>query len=111
MLENFVTFMKKNLRNSDMIIRYGGEEFVFIINKTSKDNTLKLIEKAKKDIEDLRIEHSFSGTSKYITMSFGVMSVDEYRNDISSQNFLNMADLALYNSKKNGKNMITFESI
>lgn len=98
-------------RQADVVARYGGEEFVFIINGISRDNTLKLIQKAKKDIEELKIEHSFSGISKYITISFGVVSIDKYRNDISSQDLLNMADLALYNSKKNGKNMITFESI
>ena len=98
-------------RQTDIVARYGGEEFVFILSGVSKDNALKLIQKAKKDIEDLKIEHLFSGSSKYITMSFGVVRIDINSNNISAEDLLNMADLALYNSKKNGKNMITFESI
>lgn len=98
-------------RQTDIVVRYGGEEFVFILTATPKENLLKLVQKAKQEIEDLKIEHSFSNVSKYITMSFGVACVDIGKRKISAQELLNVADLALYKSKDNGKNMITFETL
>lgn len=98
-------------RQTDIVARYGGEEFVFILIATPKDSALKLAQKAKKDIEELNIEHSFSDISKFITMSFGVVHVDILRREISVRELLNIADSALYKSKKNAKNMITFENV
>jgi diguanylate cyclase (GGDEF)-like protein/PAS domain S-box-containing protein len=98
-------------RQTDIVARYGGEEFVFILVATPKESAFKLTQKAKKDIEELSIEHSFNGISKFITISFGVVHKDIQKREISVSELLNIADSALYKSKENGKNMITFENI
>lgn len=95
-------------RQIDIVARYGGEEFVFILSATSKDDTLKLVQKAKDKIELLDIEHKESKISSHITLSFGVICGIPKQTD-SSFEWLQMADKALYESKQSGRNYITIK--
>jgi|GEM_PF-710304 len=96
-------------REIDIVARYGGEEFVFILSNITKKDALKLIKNAKQHIEDLHIEHKNSKTLSYITMSFGVVFNAIIDKKETEQSLLKIADKALYESKHNGRNQITFK--
>ena len=94
-LKEFANVVKQNIRNSDIFARIGGEEFVLILPHTSYESALKVAEKLRKAIE----KHDFKG--KKITASFGV---SEFEGDL--QMAIEIADEALYEAKRNGRNQV-----
>lgn len=95
--------IKNNCRTSDIPSRFGGEEFAVILVETSKDGAFIYGEKIRKIVEDLK----FYSNNKEIkvTISAGIASYKESFPK-NSQDFLSMADKALYFSKQNGRNQI-----
>jgi len=108
--EVFRKFVDKNFK----VGRFGGDEFVFVIKNMNSEDTYKLVEKIKKEIDNIKV--NFNDNSISITMSFGIYTIsDLYDFKFSSLNdiiekrreLFNCADEALYESKRNGKNRIT----
>lgn len=96
-LKTFAKILKANIRESDKVFRWGGEEFI-IIAKTKLKNALTLTN----NIKD-KIATNLYCEQIQLTSSFGVCPID-------SQDFdaiINKADKALYQSKKNGRNRIS----
>ena len=87
------------LRDSDILARWGGEEFIILMPKADKNNSNKKAEKIRKIIES----YEFS-TIKKLTCSFGVT---QYRDGDTESSLFNGADEALYLSKSNGRNRVT----
>lgn len=97
-------------RPSDLVARYGGEEFVVILPETPLAGAIHIAEKLRRSIHDLRIIHSNSEVSEYITMSIGVAS--QVPNHTSSPKLLiELADQALYSAKQKGRNCIECSTI
>ena len=94
--------LKNNTRTTDFIGRWGGEEFIIICTKTKRIEALKVAENVKNIIESY---NNFKGIGN-ITASFGVTTFNE-SDTITS--FLSRVDDAMYHSKKQGKNRITFK--
>jgi len=90
--------MKSNMRESDVFARWGGEEFVILLNNTTLENAVKIIENFKNDIENL--EHKIAGK---ITASFGVTEV---KADDTIESMLKRSDDALYIAKASGRNCV-----
>ena len=89
--------MNKIARETDFIIRLGGEEFAIVLPNTHLEQAYQLAESLRKDIEMTN-----SPTNKTITVSAGV---GEYtNNDESITEFLHRIDQALYKAKTNGRN-------
>jgi len=101
---SLVSIFEKNIRQSDISVRFGGEEFVIILPNTNKDNTLKLAEKLRLDVE----KQNLKVIDKIIkfTISIGITIVN--KKDKTFESALSIADKALYKSKENGKNQISF---
>jgi len=95
----FSNLMEKTFRYSDFIFRYGGEEFIVIINRLSKADVVMVLERFRKVVE----EHGFSFGS--ITVSIGYTFVNP---KVSQRVLLEYADSALYAAKKNGRNRIEY---
>lgn len=89
----------RNIRTSDVLARWGGEEFVILVPESQPDDALKLADKLRIIVERYRFDRGFK-----ITCSFGVTHL---RNHEKSDDFINRADIALYQSKENGKNRVT----
>lgn len=85
-------------RESDFFARWGGEEFILLLNHTNLDDSMRVIEKFRKSIESIHIDQV--GT---ITASFGVT---EYRENDLLDEMIKRADDALYQAKDDGKNCI-----
>ncbi|TDT72259.1 diguanylate cyclase (GGDEF)-like protein [Hypnocyclicus thermotrophus] len=92
--------------NNEYIFRYGGEEFVILINNIDLDHTIKKVKLLQKNISKLNIKHKKSLVSDRITLSFGIINTP-YNNNINFLTLINMADTALYKSKKTGRNTFT----
>lgn len=97
-------------RSTDMVIRYGGEEFLVILPATTSDGGKKVAHKIQESLSEARIEHNSSDASSYVTFSIGMASmVPDPENNLDQ--LIEMADKALYQSKEDGRNRITVHKI
>ncbi len=99
-LQKVSKLISNQLRNIDIISRYGGEEFVVILPACSKEDVLKVIEQIRLLIESTSINVNDDKIS--ITISAGVASTPE----INAKKLLEKADEALYRAKENGRNQV-----
>lgn len=100
-LRQLATIMKTRSREIDICGRYGGEEFMIITNLKA-DDALRYATKLHTAIE----EHPFKNgsTNIKVTVSIGIA---EYRSDVKiKQQLIERADNALYQAKKDGRNLI-----
>ncbi len=92
--------IKDHLRKSDLLIRYGGEEFVLLLPGTAKDKAVSTAERVRCIIED--IPFYWEGDSFNVTISLGVST---YPEDVKKYyDLLNVADKRLLQAKETGKN-------
>jgi diguanylate cyclase (GGDEF)-like protein len=96
--------IRENCRLSDIPCRYGGEEFCIILPDTDIKGALIFAEKLRNKIADLKINY-LDNILKY-TVSLGVVSFCN-NNPSDKQEFVAMADKALYQSKNTGRNRTT----
>lgn len=97
-LKELVSEISKFSRDDDILIRWGGEEFILIMKIKSENDLLKVLEHLRIRIE----KHIFKKVGK-VTCSFGVTLYENYE-DIEST--IKRADLGLYESKAKGKNQV-----
>nr|WP_274600921.1 diguanylate cyclase [Clostridium yunnanense] len=103
-LKEVASILKASSRSFDVISRNGGEEFTVILLDCGKDNAIKIAEKIRTNIE----KHSFILSNEheiYVTVSIGTASFPESTGDI--KRLYELADEALYESKKTGKNKVS----
>lgn len=98
-LNQFGTLLKQ-LRVSDIAGRYGGEEFAVILPNSSLEESLQVSERLRKEIEKFQFDHIDT-----CTVSIGIALLDKNFED--AYQWLNAADKALYQSKKEGRNRVT----
>jgi diguanylate cyclase (GGDEF)-like protein len=97
------------LRNSDTIVRWGGEEFLVITWQKKRAFSFELAERMRKRIEDFEFKIDENITIQK-TVSVGFAHFPFIPNDIKTINWshvVSLADSALYISKNNGRNMST----
>ncbi len=92
--------LRGTLRESDGCGRYGGEEFLLILPESDSENACFLAERTRKNIEALKIAEIDEIS---ITASFGVAVFDP---DYPDENLISLADKALYEAKKAGRNRV-----
>jgi diguanylate cyclase (GGDEF)-like protein len=93
------------MRKSDIICRYGGEEFIATMAFTDIARAYKQAERFRNMIADLRLPHAYSGIEPYITVSVGVAGFIPTEED-SPKLLIEMADKALYAAKEGGRNKV-----
>ncbi|MDD3437609.1 MAG: GGDEF domain-containing protein [Candidatus Gastranaerophilales bacterium] len=106
-LKTIANVIKRELRESDIASRYGGEEFSVLLPFTKIDEAYAVAERLRKAVEETSIEvqDEKDNTLKVsVTISLGVY---EYRENDSPQEFYQKADKALYESKTTGRNKIS----
>lgn len=97
-LISFAKLLKEELRESDIVARWGGEEFIILIPSQTEDIAIKIAEKMRKSIE----ESSFLKIGT-VTASFGVTHYIDYD---TKKSIFKRADEALYKAKQNGRNCV-----
>lgn len=89
--------IKRNVRDSDIVGRYGGEEFMVIFTGTSLENAAIVAERIRKAIAEFPFPQAVS-----VTISGGIKQFENQ----NIRDLINQADKNLYKSKHNGKNQI-----
>jgi len=93
----------KQYRITDILGRYGGEEFGILLLDTTTEMALSLAENLSKELANTPIIHDKKEIK--ITLSFGITQINESFK--SHDQWIDMADKALYQSKQNGRNQAT----
>lgn len=102
-----VSKLLKNIlkRQNDFVVRWGGEEFMVILNNINENNTIKIAEFIRKSVEALAIKIN-DGYLK-VTISIGICyKIPDINDDINY--FIEKADKNLYKAKNNGRNQVCF---
>jgi diguanylate cyclase len=91
------------LRSTDLIGRYGGDEFVILLPQTTAQDALPLAERIHASIADMWLDTEKNPLT--MTISIGIaQSIHEDSQTDTVENLLHRADLALYAAKQAGKN-------
>lgn len=89
-------------RPNDLVARFGGEEFVFILGDSEVTEAMAMAESVRKAVSELYIRHGNAGR---VTVSIGVASTVPERHQ-QEQWLINLADKALYQAKRAGRNRV-----
>jgi len=95
-------------RATDIVCRYGGEEFVVILPDTNADIAFRLSRTLKDAVAQRELPHKSSPVADYVTISMGVACFDPGSMNLTGpSDLLSAADQALYVSKNKGRNRTT----
>ena len=95
--------LKRNVRATDIVCRYGGEEMSIILPNTPKEEALSTAQKICSRVAQKKFK-LFSGKETNVTISLGVST---YPSDgESAVDIIEAADKRLYNAKNNGRNQV-----
>lgn len=94
---------KKQLRQFDIVCRYGGEEFALILPQTALPIAVNVAERVRLRLESMPIE--FDDRMIKITASFGV-GIYQQENDYTPDTFVDAVDQFLYQAKQQGRNQV-----
>jgi diguanylate cyclase (GGDEF)-like protein len=100
MIKLFGETIKKNMRTTDIIARYGGDEFIVLLPETNVRNAYIAAERVRKVIE--KSSYPVKGVTIQMTTSIGIASFPD--NGTQIEELINKADKALLKGKKDGKN-------
>jgi diguanylate cyclase (GGDEF)-like protein len=102
-LAEFAGVMKESTRPTDLLYRYGGDEFAVLMPETSAFEALKTGERFRKKLMAMSQK-----TSPGISLSIGVSEYTAY-SSFAMDDFIYSADLAMYEAKKGGKNRVCLD--
>lgn len=103
MLRELGTFLNKNTRGSDIVCRYGGEEFVAVLPGATLEETRFRAEELRKGVKQMTVLHLGKLLEK-CTISLGVSAFPEH--GLTSEELLKKADNALYQAKSEGRDRV-----
>ncbi len=102
-LREVALFSQSYLREGDIVGRYGGEEFGILLPNTNAVQALSLAEKIRMEIQFKKIKTGSVTVS--VTVSMGVIQMDATH--ARYEDMITRADMALYQSKRDGRNRVT----
>jgi diguanylate cyclase (GGDEF)-like protein len=97
------TFLRGHVRKSDIVCRYGGEEFAVILSPSTAEGATTRAEKIREETQLMKVHHANRDLGS-ITLSLGVAMFPEHGNDAES--IVKAADVALYRAKRSGRNRV-----
>jgi two-component system cell cycle response regulator len=100
-LRSLATAVRAQLREGDLIGRWGGEEFLVVLRDTDLDTAMLVAEKIRKCVEVTETVYAEQGFS--LTTSLGVALL---RDGDTQDSLINRADRALYAAKQDGRNRV-----
>lgn len=101
-LQAFGDIMQKNLRSMDLLARYGGEEFIIFFPDTDENEAVSIVIRILRELRRFPIIQK-EGRELYLTFSAGVSG---WIPNLSTQEWIQLADDAVYQAKKMGRNRV-----
>jgi len=99
--------LKSTVRDEDVVVRYGGDEYVAILLGVDSGGALKVAERIRRSIED-HVFLSREGARVRVTASIGLASFPEHTS--SKPEVLDLADRAMYRGKRSSRNVVYIAS-
>ena len=94
--------LMETVRKTDVVARYGGEEWIICLSHTSSEGGAKIAEKLRKAVE--KNVFTLKGQETWITVSIGIATAPEDGTDYSA--IVEAADTAMYLAKASGRNQV-----
>ena len=99
-------FLRAVKRSTDLLVRYGGEEFAAILPNTDAAGAIAVAESIREAIRDLAIPHEQSDVSSIVTVSMGIATMVPCC-EKSPNELIVASDRALYDAKRQGRDRYT----
>jgi two-component system, cell cycle response regulator len=100
-MRQVAAFLKKGIRQADLLCRYGGDEFVMLLSQTPPDQAMVLAERLRQRIARSALNRPGAGPK--VTVSIGVAGLEP---EMSTEGLIKVADEAHYLAKQAGKNRV-----
>ena len=104
LLQLLVEVFKKNLRRSDFITRYGGDEFIVILWGSEREDAVKIVERVKSIFEKESLEKLGGGENKPHSFSYGIAIFPDHGRDLTT--LIKVADSEMYRFKALRKGLL-----
>ncbi|MCD4812943.1 diguanylate cyclase [bacterium] len=105
LLKELSNILKEAIRETDMVARFGGEEFIILLPETSREEAVRLAESLRLRIKNHIFPMEEKQPGKDLTVSMGVASYPS-KKVMSPDTLLEKSDQALYKAKKRGRNRV-----
>lgn len=102
-LRKVAQVIRRNLRESDLLVRYGGEEFLILLHDPAPGGALNVAQKIRLAVEGTQIQLP-EGLSISKTISLGLAEYPEHGDTLYK--IIKFADVALYEAKHSGRNRV-----
>jgi diguanylate cyclase (GGDEF)-like protein len=99
-LKRIAECLSNQKRNCDILARYGGDEFVFILPETTAQDAGKMIERIRQKIREIVFDDK-----RYVTISCGIAQTESIQPVVPTE-LVSKADIALYKAKQAGRNCV-----
>ena len=96
--------IRESMRQSDFAARYGGDEFLIVLTETTMEGAMSVAERIRARIEEVTFTSPTS--SMKLTASLGLAVINPTLQAMDARNLVRIADNALYEAKRAGKNCI-----
>jgi diguanylate cyclase (GGDEF)-like protein len=102
LLQHLVRCIREQLRGSDVMARFGGDEFIVLLPETNSKGAVEMAERIRKAVETSRFDVRTGDAN--ITVSVGVASYPDDGGNLDV--ILDKADKAMYRAKQGGRNRV-----
>ncbi|MGC9527635.1 MAG: diguanylate cyclase domain-containing protein [Limnospira sp.] len=92
-------------RPADLASRYGGEEFAIVLPDTPAEGAVRVAREIQAEVKKLAVKHETSDVGEFVTLSLGI-ACRVPTSDLTPENLIELADIALYEAKRQGRNRI-----
>lgn len=96
--------LNKDLRQTDLVARFGGEEFIVLLPETQPESVVQTSERIRKSIEELQIPNQ--GSFIKVTVSIGYACYSKSSDINNPDQLIELSDQNMYAAKRNGRNRI-----
>ena len=119
-LRDTAAVLKTSIRKTDILGRYGGEEFAIVLPNCDDFTARKIAERCRQEIERIIISPNpmcqkhlgqpMSASASFGVASYNVRQISDTSGEPTIENIIERADQALYSAKKTGRNRVAFAS-